>query len=111
VLPLKLYPGFERRAESEGEVLLERVTDVVLLDFGPKRFKCLRYLWVSEPESTERMVAVETFIDDKGWNILFRRYNGRGWKNIERLKECPKMEIEGETFYLWYDCVPDFVFP
>ena len=110
-LPFKLYIGFERKAKAgfKDVILLERVTDVVLLDFGVKKFKCLRYFWVSEPESTERMQAVETFIDSRGWNILFRRYNGRGWNNLEQLKDCPKIEFEGETFFLWYDCVPDFV--
>jgi len=121
--PLRLRVGV--KFYSEGDVYrcgdrvrygsgptLEEVTGVAEVRIGDRKFRCLRCLWVPDPArrgEQERLQAAEWYIDQEGRCVFFRRYNGRGWHNLEKLKECPKLEHEGEAFYLWYDCIPDYV--
>jgi len=85
---------------------LEEVDGPYLVKVGEREAKCLRWITAGDSKTKERLLFAETFISvDSGLAFFFRRYNGRGWKNLDKLKSCPKIEYEGETYYLWYDCL------
>ena len=43
---------------------------------------------------------------DTGLTVFFRRYNGPGWKNLDKLANEEKVVIGRTAFLHWYDSVP-----
>ena len=43
---------------------------------------------------------------DTGLSVFFRRYNGPGWKNLDKLANEEKVVIGKTAFLHWYDSVP-----
>ncbi|MGM9549815.1 MAG: RNA polymerase sigma factor [Faecousia sp.] len=62
-------------------------------------------------------VASEQYIDQNGRTVLWRRFNrddwaidrfgGRPWS--EKLPGNQRLDINGQTFVHWYDCVSDYI--
>lgn len=43
---------------------------------------------------------------DSGLSVFFRRYNGPGWGNLQKLKTEEQVVVDGTAFYHWYDSAP-----
>lgn len=62
-------------------------------------------------------VASETYLDQNGRQILWRRFNRDDWaldrfgqRWSEKLPDNERLLINGETYVHWYDCVTDYIF-
>jgi len=103
------WQGIEESGQGEAKQITESVEEVdgpYLVRIGESEAKCLRWMLASNYKAKGRLDSAEMFISiESGLTFLFRRYNGRGWKNLDKLKTCPKIAYEGETYYLWYDCL------
>ena len=62
-------------------------------------------------------IAIEQYLDKNGRTILWRRFNKNDWAKkrygktwTEMLPENERLEINGETYVHWYDCVTDYIF-
>jgi hypothetical protein len=59
------------------------------------------------------MILAEWYVADSGRTVLFRRYNGPGWRkpgapgSFEALEGNLEVTYEGIRFRHWYDCIPD----
>ena len=67
-------------------------------------------------ETFNDAVASESYIDQNGRTILWRRFNRNDWAQIrygkpwtEMLPENERITINGETYVHWYDCVSDYI--
>lgn len=65
----------------------------------------------------EGHVVSEQFIDKNGRTVLWRRYNRNDWKAAyyggkwsEILPDNERLNVNGETFVHWYDCITDYIF-
>ena len=65
----------------------------------------------------EGHVVSEQFIDKNGRTVLWRRFNKNDWKAAyyggkwsERLPENEVLNVNGEIFVHWYDCITDYIF-
>ena len=93
---------------------------------GDREFECLREIHVGASvakgtASLERGILVESFYTRTGELVLWRRYNGRRWKqeaNLpysphagmrwdERFPDNARLVINGAMFVHWYDCLTD----
>lgn len=61
-------------------------------------------------------VASETYLDEKGRTILWRRFNRDDWalerykkKWSEKLPSNERICVNGETYVHWYDCITDYI--
>lgn len=62
-------------------------------------------------------VASEQYVDQSGHTVLWRRFNKNDWAIdrfsgklwSEKLPDNERLEINGETFVHWYDCLSDYV--
>lgn len=61
-------------------------------------------------------VASQQFVDAKGRTVLWRRFNRNDWHFkrykktwAELLPQNERMEINGETYVHWYDCITDYI--
>ncbi len=71
---------------------------------------------VMDVETFNDAVASESYIDQNGRTILWRRFNRNDWAFrrygktwTEMLPENERIEINGETYVHWYDCVSDYI--
>jgi len=103
------WQSIDESGQGEAKQITESVEEIdgpYLVRIGDREAKCLRWVVAGEHKTGGRLYFAEIFISvQTGLTFLFRRYNGRGWKNLDKLKSCPKIEYEGETYYLWYDCL------
>ena len=67
-------------------------------------------------EITADGMATESYIDSNGRTVLWRRYNHDKWAFdryqkawSELLPTMDRLEINGETFVHWYDCISDYI--
>ena len=55
----------------------------------------------------KRSSMADSYVDLKtGLTVFFRRYNGPGWKNLDKLANEEKVAVGKTTFLHWYDSVP-----
>lgn len=61
-------------------------------------------------------VASEQYLDKNGRTILWRRFNKNDWAYkrygklwTEMLPENERLDINGETYVHWYDCITDYI--
>lgn len=62
-------------------------------------------------------VASEQYIDHKGRTVLWRRFNHDRWAMdrfggklwSEKLPKNERLNINGETYVHWYDCISDYI--
>ena len=71
---------------------------------------------VMDVETFIDAVASETYLDKNGRTILWRRFNWNDWAFkrygklwTEMLPENERIQINGETYVHWYDCVSDYI--
>lgn len=62
-------------------------------------------------------VVSEQYLDEKGRTILWRRFNKKDWAYkrygklwTELLPENERLNVNGEIYVHWYDCVSDYIF-
>ena len=62
-------------------------------------------------------VLSEQFLDKNGRTILWRRFNQNNWAFdrygklwTEALPDNERLNVNGETYVHWYDCVSDYIF-
>jgi len=94
-----------RRERVEG---VARNNAIVKID--DKEYQCLhiRSLDEYQPENGEiRRGLSETFIDERGYDILYRRYAGPGFRPeiLERLADAPSIKHNGQVWKLLYTSV------
>ncbi len=65
----------------------------------------------------DNRIAIEQYLDKNGRTILWRRFNKNDWaikrygkQWTEMLPDNERLEINGETYVHWYDCVTDYIF-
>lgn len=61
-------------------------------------------------------VVSEQYLDINGRTILWRRFNKNDWAYkrygklwTEMLPENDRLDINGETYVHWYDCITDYI--
>lgn len=61
-------------------------------------------------------VVSEQYLDKNGRTILWRRFNKNDWAYkrygklwTEMLPENDRLDINGETYVHWYDCITDYI--
>ena len=61
-------------------------------------------------------IATESYLDENGRTILWRRFNRDDWardrfkKNwSKQLPDNERLIINGETYVHWYDCITDYI--
>jgi hypothetical protein len=103
------WQSIEESGQGEAKRITHHIEEVdgpYLVKVGDREAKCLRWISARDPRTEKRLLLAEIFISiETGLGFLFRRYNGRGWDNLDKLKNCPKILYEGETYLLWYDCL------
>jgi len=103
------WQSIEEIGQGEAKRVIDHIEEVdgpYLVKVGDRKAKCLRWITASNYKAKGRLYFAEVFISiESGLTFFFRRYNGRGWNNLDKLKNCPKIEYEGETYFLWYDCL------
>ena len=79
---------------------------------GKKMFPCLRILettWAVDDHG----ILVEAYLSREGRTVLFRRYNGKNWRqNSDWLREAEAnqhLTLDGIEFIHWYDCISSYV--
>jgi len=82
---------------------IQTVDGLFRVHIGKKTSECLRWIRTRSAGVGEMEEAEEVFIAcDSGLTILIRHYIGRGWPNLDDFKKCPKIEMAGNIYYLWY---------
>lgn len=71
---------------------------------------------IVDVESYNSGVMSETYLDENGRTVLWRRFNKDDWayrryqqKWSERLPQNEKAYVNGETYIHWYDCITDYI--
>lgn len=61
-------------------------------------------------------ITSETYLDENGRTILWRRFNRNDWALdhfhklwTEQLPDNERLTINGETYVHWYDCITDYI--
>lgn len=85
---------------------IEEIDGPYRVKIGDKEEKCLRWLCVSKPEEKKKDLAEVYISVGSGLGLLFKRYNGPGWYNLDTLKNSPKIEFGPDSYYLWYYSIP-----
>jgi len=114
-IPTRLFVGLKAAGqetyicgnERRSDFIRSEVTGVVEVTIAGHRYRGLREVWTGLAEDGRPLTLAELFIGEQGRTVLFRRYNGRGHSNYELLKGNPESSHLGETYRLWYDCLPD----
>ncbi|MCH5266099.1 MAG: RNA polymerase sigma factor [Lachnospiraceae bacterium] len=71
---------------------------------------------VMDIECFNDAIASEQYLDKNGKTILWRRFNRDDWafvhygqKWTEKLPDNERLQINGETYVHWYDCITDYI--
>lgn len=71
---------------------------------------------VMDIECFNDAIASEQYLDKNGRTILWRRFNRDDWafahygqKWSEKLPDNERLQINGETYVHWYDCITDYI--
>lgn len=71
---------------------------------------------VMDIECFSDAIASEQYLDKNGRTILWRRFNRDDWafahygqKWSEKLPDNERLQINGETYVHWYDCITDYI--
>jgi hypothetical protein len=61
-------------------------------------------------------VMTETYVDENGRTVLWRRFNRDDWaisrykiRWSEKLPDNERVKVNGETFVHWYDCLTEYI--
>ena len=72
--------------------------------FG-REYETLRVRCVAR--GTRKCQMADCYVDlATGLTVFFRRYNGPGWGNLDKLAAEEEVVSDGTTFRHWYDSVP-----
>jgi len=116
---LRLVPGscIEPAGGSHGVLVDARLWTVIV---GRHRHRCVRRVCeaarqtMSEDERPVTNRAMEEFFLPDGRLFLRRVYSGSvmgdTYESLARAG-MPRLEVFGETYYLWFDMAPDYMFP
>lgn len=87
--------------------------DVMRLQSAKKTYDTIL---IVDVESYNGGVMSETYLDENGRTVLWRRFNKDDWayrryqqKWSERLPQNEKAYVNGETYIHWYDCITDYI--
>lgn len=82
------------------------------VSMGGKRYDTVCVFYVQSDEE----VATETYLDQNGRTILWRRFNRDDWALerygqhwTEKLPDNERLTINGATYVHWYDCISDYI--
>lgn len=82
------------------------------VSMGGKRYDTVCVFYVQSDEE----VATETYLDQNGRTILWRRFNRDDWalehygqRWTEKLPDNERLTINGATYVHWYDCISDYI--
>jgi RNA polymerase sigma factor (sigma-70 family) len=99
-----------------GEMERGHVVGVSRVSVGERAWTCLKVAMLSaqgrEGDGVPTILA-EWYVAEGGRTVLFRRYNGCGWRepgapgSYEALEGNLEVEYRGIGFRHWYDCLPD----
>ena len=71
---------------------------------------------VMDIECFNDAIASEQYLDKNGRTILWRRFNRDDWafahygqRWSEKLPDNERLQINGETYVHWYDCITDYI--
>jgi len=71
---------------------------------------------VMDIETYDSGVMSETYLDQNGRTVLWRRFNRDDWKSgrygqkwSEKLPDNERLFINGGTYVHWYDCISDYI--
>ena len=124
---LRIVPGSRTEPSGDwGGFVVD--ADLWQVQIDDQTFACVRRLgggalWdVDWSEAPVTFCATEQYFLEDGRMLLWRRYNGLRWSEqnpgrakdapstYERLAEAgvPSIEVFGETYYLYYDQIPDY---
>lgn len=78
--------------------------------------KCFDTVCVMDVETFNDAIASETYLDQNGRTILWRRFNRNDWAQhrygklwTEMLPDNERLIIKGDTYVHWYDCITDYI--
>lgn len=122
--PTRLYSGKKWKGHEiytcgekkygKDELHHNEVRGVFNVTIRNKVWQCLKIITATWKNNNIPYMLTETFVSKKGRTILFRRYNGPGWKlrksqgRYDKLKTHPKFIYKGVEYRLWYICLPDY---
>lgn len=72
---------------------------------------------VMDVESFDDAIVTESYIDENGRTVLWRRFNSDDWaighfggkKWSEKLPDNEKLTVDGKVYVHWYDCITDYI--
>lgn len=106
--------------ETEGGLSVDMTGDIsdicgrFQVKIGEKTYDTVRILDIQM--ASLGTILCEYYVDETGHTVLWRRFNKDDWafqryqkKWTEMLPDHEKMEINGETYVHWYDCITDYI--
>ena len=98
---------------TKSEPFLLDVVGRYLVTIGGNEYDCI---CVMDVDCYNSGVASEQYLDKNGKTILWRRFNRDNWAFSrynqlwsEKLPGNEKLNINGETYVHWYDCITDYI--
>jgi len=85
---------------------IEEIDGPYIVRIGKRESKCIRWSMASAPKEEKKEFAEAFIAIDSGLTFLFRRYNGSGWDNLDKLKDSPKLQHNSDIYYMWYNSIP-----
>jgi hypothetical protein len=110
-VPMNLRVGLKWPGFAGGNVV-----GVSRVAIGERSWRCLKVITVAQHyrvADRSPSVYAEWYVGETGRTVLFRRFNGPGYRrapeptSFESLAGSPEVEHEGITFRHAYDCIPD----
>ena len=97
---------------AEKDFLLD-IVGRYIVTIGGRRYDTV---CVMDIETYNCGVVSEQYLDKNGRTILWRRFNKNDWAYkrygklwTEMLPENDRLDINGETYVHWYDCITDYI--
>jgi hypothetical protein len=107
--PLEIDPRCRWRVweketpDSEPILYHQQVDGLFNLHIGKRSMQCLRWLRLRTGQNHTFEEVEESFIATRtGLAVLIQHYIGKGWPQLDELKRSPKIEIQGQIFFLWF---------
>lgn len=99
--------GRETQLNSDSK----NISGVYLATIGGNSYEVVRLV-----DTNTEGIYTETYIDENGRTVLWRRFNRNDWAIdkyntpwTEKLPKNERMTLNGETYIHWYDCITDYV--
>lgn len=84
-------------------VSVQHVDGLFAVQIGKQKSECLRWIRTRAAEAGGMDEAEEVYVSKQsGLTVLVRHYIGKGWPNLDDFRKCPKIEMAGNIYYLWY---------